>query len=446
MKLRGLLIGVALLAVLGGLAWWSERQQKAEEGKPPKDAPPKLVSIPDDQIQQVEIAKREGAPLTVKRGSSNRWEITSPSALPADQDAVSQMVGSLASLSADRVVEEKAGDLAAFGLAQPASVVTITKKDGKTEKLLLGDDTPLGNGAYAKLASDAKVVTIASYNKTALDKSITDLRDKKLLSFNTDKLTGVEITAKGQTMAFARNKESEWAVVKPAPARADNFQVEELVRKLKELQMQTGQEESKVAAEYAKAKPVLTAKVTDSSGVQQLDIRANSSQWFAKSSVRPAPAAIESAAAEALNKAPSEYRSKKLFEFGFNDPNKVEVRQAATNKSWLFTKGGEKWFTNGKEMDPTGIQAAISHIRDLAATGFADSGFKSADVEVVVTWNDGKRTDRVQFSKAPAGYIGRREGEPALYNLEPGPVDEIITSAGDVKEAQAAAAKDAKKK
>src|SRR2546422_7724806 len=45
--------------------------------------------------------------------------------------------------------------------------------------LLIGDDIPTGNGAYAKLDEDPRVFTIASYNKTSLDKAVKDLRDKR---------------------------------------------------------------------------------------------------------------------------------------------------------------------------------------------------------------------------------------------------------------------------
>ena len=67
--------------------------------------------------------------------------------------------------------------------------------------------------------------------KSQLDKTAQDLRDKRLLIFEADKLTRVELTAKGQHVEFGRNDEKEWQIVKPKPQRADNGQVEELVRK-----------------------------------------------------------------------------------------------------------------------------------------------------------------------------------------------------------------------
>ncbi len=104
------------------------------------------------------------------------------------------MLSTLSSLSSERLIDEKAGNLAEYGLAQPAIEVDVTEKDNKSQKLLIGDSTPTGNAAYVALAGDPRVFTLASYNKTSLDKSAKDLRDKRLLVFEQDKLSRVELS------------------------------------------------------------------------------------------------------------------------------------------------------------------------------------------------------------------------------------------------------------
>src|SRR5260370_895684 len=113
-----------------------------------------------------------------------------------------------------------------------------TTKAPTPQKLLLGDDAPVGNATFAKPENDPRVFTIASYNKTSLDKSANDLRDKRLLTLDFDKLSQVELVTKKQDIQFGRNKQ-EWQIVKPKPSRADNFQVEEIVRKLRDAKMNT---------------------------------------------------------------------------------------------------------------------------------------------------------------------------------------------------------------
>ena len=72
----------------------------------------------------------------------------------------------------------------------------ITGKGGKVSKLKIGDDTPTNSGSYVMLEGDPRVFTVASYVKTGVDKSLNDLRDKRLLTFEQDKLSRVELIAK----------------------------------------------------------------------------------------------------------------------------------------------------------------------------------------------------------------------------------------------------------
>src|SRR5947209_5069367 len=165
--------------------------------------------------------------------------------------------------SSERLVEAKASDVTQYGLAQPSIEFDVTSKDAKPQKLLVGDDTPAGNAVFAKLEGDPRVFTIASYNKSSLDKTANDLRDKRLLTVDFDKLSQLQLVTKKQDIQFGRNKQ-EWQIVKPKPSRADNFQVEEIVRKLRDAKMDTSVTDADVkkgAAAYGSGTQVATAKV-----------------------------------------------------------------------------------------------------------------------------------------------------------------------------------------
>src|SRR6266545_2723590 len=109
MKPKGLLIAVVLLAILGGVTWWSNKTQ-AEKAKTPADTTTKLLTIPDDQFQEIKIKKLTDETLAIRK-ENNRWQVTAPKPMPADQDAAGSMASALANLNADKVIEDKAGDL-----------------------------------------------------------------------------------------------------------------------------------------------------------------------------------------------------------------------------------------------------------------------------------------------------------------------------------------------
>src|SRR5690348_3141419 len=193
MKPKNLVIAAVVLAALSGAVWWAKKHP--ESASSTTAATVKLVDIPAAQIQQVTVKKKDGSEISLKR-ESGKWQIVQPQAYPADQDAVSSLLSALAPLNVDSVVEEKAADTAKYGLTKPSLTVSVGLSNGKTDKIEFGDDAPAGSLVYAEHGSDAKVVALASSTKTSFDKSLNDLRDKRLLTFNTDKLTSVELDSK----------------------------------------------------------------------------------------------------------------------------------------------------------------------------------------------------------------------------------------------------------
>jgi hypothetical protein len=441
MKLRGLTIAaVALLALVGGLYWSNHHMPEDAAAKTSSDTAPKILSLNEGDITKVDLKKKTGEEVVLAKNASGKWEMTQPKPLPVDQDAVSSMISTLSSLNSDRLVENTSNNLSQFGLTQPALTVTITKKDGKTQQLFIGDDTPTGSASYAKLQNDPRIFTVASYNKTSIDKTPKDLRDKRLLTVDSDKIARLELInqtkGKSADIEFGRDKDA-WQIVKPKPLRADGLQVEELLRKVKDAKMDTSvsdDDAKKAAASFASGTPVATVKVTDPSGTQELQVRKNKDDYYAKSSVVEGVYKVSSDLGTGLDKSLDDFRNKKLFDFGFTDPNKIEMQDGS--KSYSFSKTGEDWTSNGKKMDVTSVQAFLDKLRDLSASKFVDNGFTTPSITLTVTSNDGKRVEKVLIAKNGDKYVARRENEPSLYELDSKTVDDLEKSAGDVKPAQ----------
>jgi hypothetical protein len=350
---------------------------------------------------------------------------------------VNGLASAYANLSYDRVIDEKGDDLAGYGLSTPNVEVVVTAKDGKSRKLLLGEETPTGTGTYAKFEGDPKVFTLATNTKVSLDKTQQDLRDKRLLVFDTSKLTRVDLANRSGAIEFGRNAHNEWQIVKPKPQRSDNSQVEELVRKLSDARMEAAipsDEAVKFESSFPFASRVGTATVTEGSGgTHTLEVRKRGEDYLAKSTAVEGVFKVPAELGDALNKGVADFRNKKLFDFGFNDPSKVEVKAGDT--TYVFTKSGENW-TNagGKQVDATSVQSLIDKLRDFTAVKFPDYGFNTPVVEAAVTSDGGKRNERVLISKTRDRYFAMRQGEPMIYELDAKAVEEMQRAAADVKE------------
>jgi Domain of unknown function (DUF4340) len=451
MKLSRLVIALVILAGMAGALWYSNKKEDEKAKNPAPDTTTKILSLKEESVVGLEIKKRAGEDTVLSKNDSGVWSITAPAPLPADQAAVSGVVGAAGNLAADRMIDDNVTDLASYGLAPAADEVVFRMKDGKTKTLLIGDSNPTGNDVYAKLADDTHLYTMGSASKTSFDKESKDLRDKRLLTFDQEKATRVELNAKKEAIEFGRINQTDWQILKPKPLRADGFAVEELVRKLKEANMDTSvspEDAKKAAAAFATATPVATVKITDPGGTQTIEVRKvkgkDSEDYYAKSSVVDGVYKVSKDLGTGVDKGLDDFRNKKVFDFGFSDPTKIDFKDGARSAS--YQKSGDKWMSNGKPMESTTVQALVDKLRDLAATKFVDGGFGVTQVEIAVVSNDGKRTERVYIAPGTDGkFIAKREGEAAMYELDGNAVAELRGVAADVKE-EAAKAKPADKK
>ena len=437
MKTRGLYIAVAVLVILGGTLYWSDHRKPSDESaKASADTSPVILKLDSNAITRLELKKKDAEPIVLTKSSSGDWEITEPKALRADQDAVSGLVSSLSSLDSQRLVEDKASDLGTYGLAQPLLELDISEKNNQSQKLLLGDDTPASGGIYAMLAGDPRVFTVATYTKTNIDKTLNDLRDKRLLTLAAEKVSRVDLIRKGEDLEFGRNKDS-WQILKPKPLRADGTKVGDLVRDLTEAKMDLSTSEKDAASAFAHASPIATAKLTSDSGSQELQIRKDGKgDFYAKSDAAQGVYKVNSSLGTAVDKNLEDFRDKKLFDFGYNQPEKIELHNGT--KSYYLTQGtggSDDWWSNGKKMDGFSIDSVVSDLRDLSATKFVDSGFSNPTIEVTVISGKGKQSDNLKIAKSGDHYIAKREGDPTLYQLDGSSVDAMLKAVDDVKPA-----------
>jgi hypothetical protein len=428
---------MVLLAALFGALYWSNRHPASTETVNASPTPPKILGVNESDLTKVDLRKNSGDQLALARNGSGAWEILAPRPMTADQSAVSSMLGTFSSLNSERLVEDKATDLGSYGLARPVLEVDLTEKSNKAQKLLIGDDTPAGGGAYAMLAGDPRVFTIASYTKTSIDKTANDLRDKRLITLDPDKISRIELVANKQDLEFGRNKE-DWQILKPKPLRADSTQVGDLVSKITSARMDTGassDDAKKAASVFASGKPVGTASLTADSGSQRLEVRKSKDDYYARSSVVEGVYKITSDVGQALDKKLDDFRNKKLFDFGFDDPDKVEIHDGS--KAYFLTRKGDDWWSGeGKKLDSSSVQPLLGDVRGLAASKFGDKGFNSAAIEMTVTSKDGKRVEKVEVGKSGNDYIAKRVGDSSLYQLDSDAVTNLEKSAAGLKLAE----------
>jgi hypothetical protein len=112
----------------------------------------RLVNVDADKVSQVEI-KREEATISILK-EADQWSVDDYSGREVDEFKIYEFLSAINSLHADKLVDDKPSDLAAYGLDNPEIEIAISEGDvsnkllfGKTQEadvfVRLGDEGPV---------------------------------------------------------------------------------------------------------------------------------------------------------------------------------------------------------------------------------------------------------------------------------------------------------------
>ncbi len=426
--MRGLWSTLALVLVLAGLGayiYFVDSKAPAA-GVEVKD---KVFSVEADAIREMRVTSGDETTVLVKEDSG--WKLTEPVAADADATETASLTTNLSSAEINRVVEENASDLSPYGLASPRVRIGF-KAEGASGELLLGDTTPTAGDVYAMKADDKRVFLVSSYLQTTFDKKPFDLRDKRIVRFERDKVERVQIDRGGETMAFVRNG-SEWTIESPSTARADYSAVEGLLTRLSTAGMASiADQQPADLAKYGLTSPAMTITLGAGSSQTVLEVGSEGDSRYARDRSRPMVFTLDQTLASDLTKPFDDYRKKDLFEFRAYNADRVRVTRVADGKSttYEFEKARvdekDQWRVseNGgeaRDADNAKVEDLLSKLTALRATSFAArpraTGLDRPILTVGVSY-DGGKFERVRVGASGETRYGQHEGESAIGELD----------------------------
>lgn len=198
-----------------------------------------LVSMPKQQIARIEIqAPAYRAECVLKQGI---WVLAGGRETRADGGRIRRILEA-ASVTREREVitpdvQEKRGlTIASFGLDRPRWTFTFSG-NGVQERVMIGDDAPLGDGVYARTQDSPDVVEAGSELRDAVPETLDGLRDTALFPPWVRRAHRIEIK---QARGFVKVafRAGEWRLQQPKEARAEGVKVENLLRAMEEARIQ----------------------------------------------------------------------------------------------------------------------------------------------------------------------------------------------------------------
>ena len=422
---RGAKSTLVLLVVLIGLGAYiffvdskkpvgdTERKEKAFAG------------IKSDDIEELEIKSEMGEHSRLRKSDGN-WKLVEPVMADSDASELSSITSSLPDLEIQRTVEEAPADLKKYGL-DPARVEVSFREKGKKDDhhLFLGDKTPTGNEVYARTQDKKRVILLSSATEGTFNKNTFALRDKAVLKFDRDKVTGLELTNASGTTQFAKSG-NEWKLVKPIAARADFGVVESILERLHSLQMQSivAADGSSDLKKYGLDKPTATINVNaDSARATLLLGSTENAVVNARDASRPLVFALAPTITTDVFRPLGDMRRKDLFDSRAFTTTHIEFHRGQESMAFDKSKGKDEkeiWKNSaGKEVDAMKMEDLLNRVTGLRADSFeatAPAALKTPALTVTVRFDDGKM-ETVTFARDGTNVLAGRADEPGAAKL-----------------------------
>ena len=200
-----------------------------------------VVGFDRDKVTKIEIESPKGTVTIAKDG--DRWKITAPQALAADQVEAGAVLFKLRDLRAQAFLTDDASGIPRY-LAKPTVRVNITEQGASAPRtVLLAPSTEKRGGspsAYAAVAGQGPVVLVDGKALEDLGRSSDDLRDRTLMSgLEPRDIKRIRVRAGGQTVLVERSGESDWKLVEGGSGAAKSATVDNLLYSLRALKWKT---------------------------------------------------------------------------------------------------------------------------------------------------------------------------------------------------------------
>src|SRR5262249_47251847 len=152
----------------------------------------KVFPIEDKDVTEITLVYPDRTITGVKKGEKH-WEITTPPGIEADSDEWEQLASNIPRIEHEDTVAQNVQDLTKFVLKDPPVQLSAKTKYGKTLELAFGSENPKKTYNYAKVSAGNDIFLTASNWAKTFTKTVSDLRNKKILEFETDDIDNVKI-------------------------------------------------------------------------------------------------------------------------------------------------------------------------------------------------------------------------------------------------------------
>lgn len=206
-----------IAAALGAFVWFYEIEG-AEQRKAGEEAEKRLFpGVEAADVEWIALLTADGYQARVER-RDGAWRLVEPVDFPADAFAVDGIASSLVQLASEATYADPQPPTV-YGLGDGAREIAFGA-GGEEHRIRIGAKTPMGGNTYVSVSGSDAVHTVRSYRTSALDKRLDDLRDKRIVSFETDAVERMSVRWPEGGVLLER-EDGAWRMREPVEGPAD---------------------------------------------------------------------------------------------------------------------------------------------------------------------------------------------------------------------------------
>jgi len=399
MRLRTTLIALLLLVLCGVFVYVFEVRWP-EEKKRREDETAKIFSPEWNEVTGLRITGSGGTLLLERKqkeaketkdtetegsgGAEPAWRIVEPVQTDADDASIVTIMRDIRDLRQEQVVAENPEDLAPFGLQERPLRVELITREGVPAPgpLLVGDKSPVGENSYARREGRPEVILLNVNAASRLDKSLYDMRAKKVFGVDRQDVEKVEILRNGQPALEMTRVEDGWEMIRPVRAPVKREEADKILNRVEGLTARSfDAEAAEDLAPFGLDAPPREVRVTLAPDQAQASLKLGAThsdggqeRVYAKRGEKPQVVSLDADFLEIVDVAPDTLRERRVFPFSSWKVDKVELAWDGQDAALEKRGTGKWWITRPEEARAasSAVTPILSGLSAMEGTAFFD--------------------------------------------------------------------------
>lgn len=372
-RTTGILFLIA--AAIAAFIYFYEIEGQDARDQAEADAKRLFDGVDADAITEIDLTTSDAKLVHLVRDGDG-WHLAQPLVFPADEFAVDAIAAALSGLSSERELgDPQAPSVYGFDRDGGALTFRVTRGDAHTEYTVrIGKSSPVGGNTYVSVVGDDTVHLVKSFSVNSFQKSLHDLRRKRIADFDTSAIDRIEVDL-GEDRVVAERSDGAWALVEPRREAADQETVDGLLSTLSFLRAEHFIDQPTDAEFAGLTPPAFHARLVGrgSDPVVDLELSIGRRTERGKRLVRAGLPTLFQIPSEQMLELPQtlfEFRFRTLAEFDSWDAQRMEILfQDGETLAITATKTDGSWSSEPETIDPEKLRTLGMRLSNLRAVG-----------------------------------------------------------------------------